>query len=183
MPNCEDGAQVTSYRHLLSGYNKLILKYCSTSIRYEAALDEAVTHFKSLLSSSNSRSWKPLQPTTSLSYGDSLSLANNKGKAKELLNGLGIVDVPTVQVHRKSGKGADIVRAVTEIAVGDGVDLDSFKAVLRTPEIRSACKSLPSSSSSALVCGRNTAAISSGFGSWACCDGGILLGVDECSVN
>lgn len=121
-------------------YNTLILKYHSTSIRHETALEEAVTHFKSLLSSSTSRSWKPLQPTTSLSYGDSVSLANNKGKTKELLNAIGTVDVPTVQVHRKSGKGADIVRAVTEIAVGDGVDLDSFKAVLRTPEIRNACK-------------------------------------------
>lgn len=42
-------------------------------------------------------------------------------------------------MHRRTSKGADIVRAVTEVAVGEGVDLESFKAVLQTPEVRSAC--------------------------------------------
>jgi hypothetical protein len=87
-----------------------------------------------------------LQPSTSVSYADSLSLANgkSKGKGKELLNGIGAVESSGVHVHRRAEKGADVVRAVTEVPVGECVDLESFKAVLQTPEVRSACEWYPS---------------------------------------
>ncbi|SCZ93898.1 BZ3500_MvSof-1268-A1-R1_Chr6-3g08965 [Microbotryum saponariae] len=123
----------------------------STNARYQASLDAALSHFRSLLASSSSRSWKPLQlshastsassTSTSLdsatSSGLNGSVAKGKGKAKELLNGIGSVELGNVRVHRRTAKGADVVRAMTEINVADGVDLSSFKAVLQTPEVRS----------------------------------------------
>ncbi|SCV67425.1 BQ2448_5036 [Microbotryum intermedium] len=124
----------------------------STNARYQASLDAALSHFRSLLASSSSRSWKPLQlshASTSAASTNSISLdstsssglngstENGKGKAKELLNGIGAVELGNVRVHRRTAKGADVVRATTEINVADGVDLNSFKAVLQTPEVRS----------------------------------------------
>lgn len=103
-------------------------------------MNSALTHFRSLLNSPNSRSWKLVPSPPSASYSD-LSLGNGsgKGKGKELLNGVGPVEPGGVQVHRKIGKGADVVRAVAEVLVGDNVDLEAFKAVLQTAEVRSGC--------------------------------------------
>lgn len=121
----------------------------STSLRYEAALTTALSSFRTLLASSNSKSWKPLASSSSASLdatatGSGSSAA--KGKAKELHNGFGPVEQNQVQVHKKQDKklGVDVVRAVTEIPVGDGLDLESAKAVLQINEVRGACERPPS---------------------------------------
>lgn len=119
----------------------------STHLRNEAALSNALTSFRSLLSQHHSKSWKPLSPSASAS-GDSSSSAANKGKSAgasaDLLNGIGAVEQNKVQVHRRkdSKVGVDVVRAVCEVPLSPelGGDLEAFKAVLLTPEVRGACE-------------------------------------------
>lgn len=60
------------------------------------------------------------------------------------MNGVGAVEQNKVQVHRRkdSKVGVDVVRAVCEVPFSPelGGDLEAFKAVLLTPEVRSACE-------------------------------------------
>ena len=121
---------------------------CSLNARYDAALSTSLHHFRQLLASSASRSWTPLNPSSPSTPASTPILdarstsAALKGKAREFLHGLGAVEPGAVAVHKRAVKGApDVVRAVAEVGTTEGVDLDSFRAVLQTPEVRSACKS------------------------------------------
>jgi hypothetical protein len=106
----------------------------STTRLYENALDDALSHLKSLLGST-SNSWRPVQPAVTSSD------LSAKGKARELVNGIGVVDPSAVLVHRRSVKGKpDILRAVVDVPVNESVDPDNFKAVLQTPEVSAACE-------------------------------------------
>jgi hypothetical protein len=106
----------------------------STTQAYEKALDDALAQLRSLLGSS-SKSWKPVA-----SVATSSDLAA-KGKARELANCVGVVDPSAVLVHRRAVKGKpDILRAVADVPVGEGVDPDNFRAVLQTSEISAACE-------------------------------------------
>lgn len=160
-PSCM--ADVASATRQLELHNKVRARgirladdrFCSTNARYSASLDSALTQFRTLLSTVNSRSWKPLPSTGGSSTSSSSSpfadpsSRNSKGKGRELVNGIGSVDLPHVQVHKRAVKGqADVVRAVAELpasvnAAGESnVDLESFKAVLQTSEVRGACESM-----------------------------------------
>jgi hypothetical protein len=87
------------------------------------ALSEAESHFRHLLSSGSSREWKRVSTLVETS-------PITKGKARASANP-GITDVV---VHRK---GDQIYRAVLDIPSGDElVSLESWKAVLSTPELR-----------------------------------------------
>ncbi|GAA5837944.1 hypothetical protein JCM9279_004073 [Rhodotorula babjevae] len=72
--------------------------------------------------------------------GTSSSSTAPDDPALDLVNGLAGLDPSQVRIHRKADKerGADIIRAVAEIACDpDHLDLDALRAVLTTPEIRS----------------------------------------------
>lgn len=101
-------------------------------------MTESVTHFKSLLADQARHHWKLIPPSSTSILSDSHSLG--KGKARELLNGIGVVEPSSVQVHCRTSRGGDVLRAVAEISVQDGVDLDIFKAILQTPDVREACE-------------------------------------------
>ena len=111
-------------------------------------MSSSLQQLRSLLGSSSSRSWKPLSgsPSASTPTIDSQqsTSASLKGKARDFLHGLSAAEPGTVAVHKRAVKGApDVLRAVAEVNTTEGVDLDSFRAVLQTPEVRSACKSAP----------------------------------------
>lgn len=114
----------------------------STSPTYETTLAAALDQFRTLLASHASKSWKPLPPIS-----DSLNSSaqsHGKGKAKDSFsNGIAPLVDPAndIVVHRRAGKGADVYRAVVEVTVKQGVDLDNFKAVLQTEAVRGACQS------------------------------------------
>lgn len=94
-----------------------------TSALHQLTLDSAIAQFRTLLANPSSSHWKALPASQS-----SLPL-NGKGKDKE------------VAVHRRKGSkgGPDVVRASTEFTL-DGLGLDEWRAVLQTPEVRSACE-------------------------------------------
>lgn len=91
------------------------------------ALSEAESHFRHLLSSGSSREWKRVSTLVE-------TPPITKGKARASANP-GVTDIV---VHRKVGKSGDqIYRAILDIPSGDElVSLESWKAVLSTPELR-----------------------------------------------
>lgn len=103
---------------------------------YQSTLSASVNQAKLLLASYDSPSWK-LVPTSPPTF-------NNP--TREILNGISPIE--SVQVHKRRGamtvrgghSNVDVLRATTEMSVSDGVDLDNFKAVLQTPELRSVCE-------------------------------------------
>jgi hypothetical protein len=84
--------------------------------------------------------WKQLPPNINPNQSEATSSGKTKGKAADLLNDIGPVDFSTVQVHKRADKGPDILRATVEVSIGEGCDLENWKAVLKTPEVRSACE-------------------------------------------
>jgi hypothetical protein len=90
-------------------------------------LSEAESQFRQLLSTSSSRDWRRISPSLQPSFA-------NKGKARASST----PDVVDVVVHRKPGKAGDnVYRAVLEVSTSyDHVSLDSWRAVLSTPELR-----------------------------------------------
>jgi len=90
-------------------------------------LSEAESHFRQLISSSASRDWKRVSTTVDVS-------STSKGKARAS----GSPEVTDVVVHRKAGKSGDqIYRAILDVPIGDDpASLESWKAVLSTPELR-----------------------------------------------
>ena len=160
----------------------------STHAHYNSSLDDALNQFRTLLSTWNSKSWKPIPSATAanttahgpvynstasqtstttavgsssltstsitsnpLSSGDHPSTTTSRPTRQQkdnLVNGIGPVDATNVQVHKRSIKGqADVVRAIAEVPVlthpmtGEPlIDLESFKAVLQTVEVRNACE-------------------------------------------
>ncbi|KAL8277432.1 hypothetical protein RQP46_010154 [Phenoliferia psychrophenolica] len=100
----------------------------STSALHQVTLSRAIGQFRSLLGHATSSSWRPLPaPQSSLP-----SSGGSKGKGKEGSS-------EQVVVHRrKGGQGKpDVIRASVEFAF-DGAGLDEWRAVLATPEVRSA---------------------------------------------
>ncbi|KAG8901797.1 hypothetical protein FRB99_005097 [Tulasnella sp. 403] len=95
------------------------------------ALKNAQTRFRSLLAASSSESWRKV-PTPSASrdsVGNGISPVAPKGKARPRAS--------DVVVYRKTGKGDDVIRIVLELPAEDGLEsLESWKAVLTTPEMR-----------------------------------------------
>ncbi|KAF9454468.1 hypothetical protein P691DRAFT_797224 [Macrolepiota fuliginosa MF-IS2] len=90
------------------------------------ALNDAESRFRQLLTSSGPSDWKristaPESPT-------------RKGKARVSA----VPELADVIVHRHTGNaGDDVYRMVLDVAVGDeSVSLESWKAVLMTPELR-----------------------------------------------
>lgn len=89
------------------------------------ALNEAESHFRQLLTLSSPSGWKRISATT-----DSTS---RKGKSRLLT----VPELADVIVHRHTGKGGDVYRMLLEIVLTeDSVSLESWKAVLTTPELR-----------------------------------------------
>jgi hypothetical protein len=91
------------------------------------ALTGAESQFRHLLSSSSSREWKRVS-----TFVETSPIA--KGKARASVS----PEVTDVVVHRRGGKsGNQIYRAVLDVPTGDDpVSLESWKAVLSTPELR-----------------------------------------------
>ncbi|KZT07214.1 uncharacterized protein LAESUDRAFT_699007 [Laetiporus sulphureus 93-53] len=89
-----------------------------------ASLDDAQANFRQLLASHSSSEWKRI-PVPSDS--------NGKGKARASQP-----EVTDVIIHRKANKSAEsIYRAILDVPAGDApVSLNSWKAVLSTPELR-----------------------------------------------
>ena len=100
----------------------------SANQRYESALANALASFRSLLSSSNSKAWKPISGGTVDPNPAGGPIRKGKSRAVE-----------DVLVHRRTSKGADVIRAVCEIPLPENADTAAFKAVLQMPQVRSAC--------------------------------------------
>jgi hypothetical protein len=100
------------------------------------ALSESLTYFRALLASSDSTAWKPLAilPLTAS------TTASDSGKSRSKDGSLGRISASDVQVHRRSGKGGEVFRAVVECDAGEDVDPESFLGTLTTPEIRPHCE-------------------------------------------
>lgn len=98
---------------------------------HSETLDSAIASFRTLVSSPHSSAWRSLpQPQSSISV--------TKGKGKELNS-----QRPEVSVHRRKGAPAqpDILRAQTDFTLSEPLALDDWRAVLQTPELKSACPS------------------------------------------
>ena len=108
------------------------------------ALNAAIDAYRSLASSANSKSWKRLPAIEPNGLPRSAASGNSayygKGKGRDAKAGTGIGQLGSIVVHRKSAKGADIVRATAELQVFERADIQDFKAVLHTPEIRANCQ-------------------------------------------
>ena len=103
------------------------------------ALNDALLAFKSHLTTQSSN-WKriPLPPSSRESSSgttNSVGAAANsvaKGKGKARLDA-----AKGASVHRRSTKSGDVYRVVTEFPATEGLlDLEAWKAVLATPELR-----------------------------------------------
>jgi hypothetical protein len=95
-----------------------------------AALNDAETHFRRLLTSSSSPDWKRVPIT------DSSSTTRSKGKARVAPSSPELSDVI---IHRNAGKTGDSTwRALLEVplAMNDLPLLDGWRSVLITPELR-----------------------------------------------
>ncbi|KAM0787368.1 hypothetical protein ACM66B_003454 [Microbotryomycetes sp. NB124-2] len=128
----------------------------STTAQYQSCLNTGLGHFRSLLATQASRQWRSLPSSTSSVAQQQLSSATKdvpvtpnssvataaaqQATTSAIKHGIGSVDPSQVKVHKRSDKTAapDVVRATLELQVADTFDLDSFKAVLQAPELRSA---------------------------------------------
>ena len=107
---------------LCIGQRKLIWTRLRDS--WYASLDDAQSNFRQLLSSHASPEWKrvPIPNDT-----------NSKGKSRATSP-----ELTDVVLHRKTTKSSEpVYRAILDVPVGDTpVSLESWKAVLSTPELR-----------------------------------------------
>jgi len=94
---------------------------------WQNALNDAESHCRQLLASSQSTEWKRI-----VNQGGSSS--HIKGKTRVPT----IPELSDVVIHRMSSKsGEDIYRILLDVPTGeDAVSLDHWKAVLATPELR-----------------------------------------------
>ena len=100
------------------------------------ALSGSLAYFRALLSSSTSSSWKPVQvlPLTASSTARDSGLSRAEGAT------IGKITAEEVVVHRRSGKGGDVYRAMVEVDCGPDVSVDTFRGCLVTPETRPRCE-------------------------------------------
>ncbi|TDL26649.1 hypothetical protein BD410DRAFT_530254 [Rickenella mellea] len=90
------------------------------------SLNDALTSFRGHLTSAQSPTWKRVPIP---------SRENSTGKGKSRASPL--PDVGDVILHRKSTKAGDVYRAIVDVALGDELgDLEAWKSVLSTPELR-----------------------------------------------
>ncbi|WVR03981.1 hypothetical protein IAU60_000980 [Kwoniella sp. DSM 27419] len=96
------------------------------------SLSTSLTYFRALLSSSSSQAWKPVSvlPLTAS------TTARDTGKSVARGTSLGKITADQVHVHRRSGKGGEVYRAVVEVDCGSDVSVDTFRGCLSTPETR-----------------------------------------------
>ncbi|EGG01175.1 uncharacterized protein MELLADRAFT_111233 [Melampsora larici-populina 98AG31] len=107
-----------------------------THQRYQDALNQALTEFKSLLSSNQSKHWKPIPPTAT-QLNSHTPFSESKPNPREFLNGIGPLDFANVQIHRKKSDGQIVVRAISDLWIDQSkLDIDDFKSILNIPEIR-----------------------------------------------
>jgi hypothetical protein len=100
------------------------------------ALAGSLSYFRALLSSSSSSAWKPVQvlPLTAS------TTARDSGQSEAHGSTLGKCTASDVVVHRRSGKGGEVYRAVVEVDCGSDVSVDAFRGCLATPETRPTCE-------------------------------------------
>lgn len=112
-----------------------------TPLRLETAwieaLNNSVSYFRALLSSSGSSAWKRVSsnPATPGS-----PVRETSGSAKGKATSLGSITTKDVVVHRRNGKGGEVFRAVVEVDCGSDVNVDTFRGCLATPETRAVCE-------------------------------------------
>ncbi|WAQ81703.1 hypothetical protein PtA15_2A14 [Puccinia triticina] len=117
----------------------MAVSFQETHQRYQAALDSALQHFKKLVDSHHSKHWQ-LVPPTSTQPNHSRSQFSQTQQANphhQFLNGLAPIDFSNVQVHRRKLDGSSVVRAICDLSIDPTrFDIDDFKAVLQTAEVR-----------------------------------------------
>ncbi|KAF8578800.1 hypothetical protein K439DRAFT_1395236 [Ramaria rubella] len=100
---------------------------------WNAALSNVEAQFRSLLVSSGSSAWKrvPSPPSSAQSKPGQSTSPNGKGKGR-------FHHAEGISIHRRQTKRGDILRIVLDVPAAEGplVDLDKWRAVLSTPEIR-----------------------------------------------
>lgn len=101
------------------------------------ALNNSVSYFRALLSSSGSSAWKRVS-SNSAPPGSPVREAS--GSAKGKATSLGSITTKDVVVHRRNGKGGEVFRAVVEVDCGSDVNVDTFRGCLATPETRAVCE-------------------------------------------
>lgn len=95
---------------------------------WSSALNDALLAFRSNLTSAQSSSWKRAPVTSKESSG-----SNSKGKLRAPVR----ADAKDVSIHRKSTKSGELFRVVLDLPALDNVnDLEAWKAILVTPELR-----------------------------------------------
>ena len=106
---------------------------CRLHESWLAALDQAQTHFKSLLTGSSSTEWKRVTVP-----GPSSSIDSQSSSSAQLPHvKLSRPRVSDVSVHRRTTKTGDVLRVSLEIPAEDTLEsIDAWKAVLTTPEMR-----------------------------------------------
>lgn len=108
--------------------NIVIDIFCSLRQSWSDALNDALTTFRNLLTSGQSTSWKRVPVATRENSG-----SGDKAKARALVKPEG----KNVSLHRRSTKSGDVYRVILDVPADEEVvDLDAWKAVLVTPELR-----------------------------------------------
>ncbi|PLW41382.1 hypothetical protein PCASD_08884 [Puccinia coronata f. sp. avenae] len=118
----------------------MAVSFQETHQRYQAALESALQHFKKLHDSQNSKHWQIVPPSSTQpnhsrsQFSQSQPLNHHH---HQFLNGLAPIDLSNVQVHRRKLDGSSVVRAISDLSIDPTrVDIDHFKAVLQTAEVR-----------------------------------------------
>ncbi|KAH9823570.1 hypothetical protein DFH28DRAFT_1173297 [Melampsora americana] len=146
----------------------------NTHQRYQVALNDALTEFKTLLSSSTSKHWKSIPSTTTTTttttnpttnqINSHSSFSESKPNPREWLNGSGPIEVSNLQIHRKKSDGPMVIRAISDLWIDSTrLDLDDFKAILNTPEIRGSWDNLVDKAKVLEVLDSNTRIVKTDF--------------------
>jgi hypothetical protein len=72
----------------------------------------------------------------------SSTTAHDDGHSRAHESTLRRISASDVAVHRRSGKGGEVYRAVVEVECGPDVGIDTFRGCLVTPETRPLCTSI-----------------------------------------
>ena len=110
---------------------------CSLRQRFASTLNSGEASLRALLGAPSS-AWRPLQTlNTSQLQDDDVSRADEGSSSTSCVSGR--IEGPII-VHRKKAKNApDVIRAICHVRVEDhAAALESFRAILQTPEIRPA---------------------------------------------
>lgn len=98
---------------------------------WSTALNDALASFRGHLTSVQSASWKRV-PAVKDNI-NTISGSDAKGKSSEVCT----PEICDVVIHRKSSKSGEIYRVVLDVLAEDQLaDLDTWKAIFNTPELR-----------------------------------------------